>query len=850
MKKIDYSRRRTENMKITKIKDKIALIFLIAIFAAVAVPAGLSSQQEKNSKLKPLNKTLEQYDDEYSELDDAAARDTLDEKEIITITENARHYYLKALILIQRGDTASSAQYFEKALSELNSLVSYPGIEQDEGFSTLAQSIVDDYESFVQSIDEVDENSSLFIILKKLFLEVESLSTSSGAGGEDFANGSFAAKVISGEPPKVTIPLDDNEFVQRNIKFLTKKKAGVKFIKRCLQRSGKWFPLLKSVAKEEGLPEEIIYLAMIESALNPNAVSRAKAVGMWQFIRSTGMSYGLNKDASIWLDERRDPVKATRAAMIHLRDLYIELGDWHLALAAYNCGVHCVKRAIKRTKKNNPNFWDVRNRLPRETRNYVPSYIAVAKIIMNPQSYGFDLSKIEFEEEFVYDEHLISEPMSLEVAAKCAETTLDEIKELNPELVRDFTPPHDEGYRLRIPYGRKAKFIANYALLPEEAKQPWIAHVVQHRETLTKLANKYDVTAKEIADLNGLSSHRSRLRRGQTLRIPVAPKIDEIVEQAESGVEETSATVATNDVKTENKLVKSPKGETVQKEKVPEKSSESQVIAKNTEKPKIKNPEVPVNKNEKIIAKTVNRKTEPVYHKVRSGETLYSISKLYGIEISEIRALNDLEQWENDIKIGQELLISGGEVVLDASNKPIAPKIIKHKVKRGETLAKIADEYGVTIESIKKINRINRNRIYRGQILKIKTESGEALADATYARKTKIIHKVRRGETISSISAKYGVTESELKKWNPDEISGETIFRGSKLKIYSDVSPKGSSSSRPEDVNRLPKYYKVRSGETFVSIARKFGVPVESLLNKNSEIEPDELQIGQRIRIQ
>jgi membrane-bound lytic murein transglycosylase D len=253
-------------------------------------------------------------------------------------------------------------------------------------------------------------------------------------------------------------------------------------------------------------------MALIESGFNPNAYSWAHAAGPWQFISSTGRLYGLDRDW--WVDERRDPVKSTRAAARHLVDLYEEFHSWPLVLAAYNCGARRVKRAMQSAKTSD--FWKLK--LPRQTRNYVPLFMAATVIAKSPEAYGFS---IEYESPLEYDQVDITDCTDLRVAARCCGSTSDEIKNLNPELRRWCTPPNSSAYRLKIPKGTKARFQQKYALIPASEKISWQRHKIRKGETLSVIARYYGTSISAIKEANSLrSSHR--IIAGKHLLIPIA----------------------------------------------------------------------------------------------------------------------------------------------------------------------------------------------------------------------------------------------------------------------------------------------------------------------------------------
>ncbi|MCO5250003.1 MAG: LysM peptidoglycan-binding domain-containing protein [Candidatus Kapabacteria bacterium] len=764
----------------------------------VLIPKARQSSQKGDVRNDSTNTRI--FPDKYSDLDDQKGSRTIHKQsnEVTTTIEQSRQKYLQALILIQKRDTARAARYFEQALDKLNMISGSPGIDNNNDFTDLAQSIIDDYQNYIKNIDFVDESSSFFIIRDILATEI----------AEDIEPLEFNVPTLAGSktatpayptlpkaPTNVVIPLTDHPSVDKAISFMTKNR-GAKFFKNWLERSSKWFPMMKRYAREYDMPEEIIYLSMIESGLNPTIVSSASAVGLWQFIRSTGEMYNLNKDKSIFVDDRRDPDKATIAAMRHLKDLYNQFGDWHLAMAAYNCGPGCVSRAIRRTGGTKPNFWDVMDRLPRETRGYVPMYIATARMAMNPEAYGFDIDSLNFQEEYRYETYELNEAVSLQSVAQALGISLDEVQALNSELMKNCTPPDRLPYALKIPVGTKDRFAVNFAALTDEEKQPFMTHKVKSRETITKIAKNYGIKGSDIVAMNNLKSTKSKLKVGQELIIPV--------------INTPNTELASTSAQTSN----------------------------------------------------TGSSTNSATHKVKSGETLHSIAREYEMEVGEIRNLNNLSLDNDKITVGQILVInSSGQIASNQKSTQVNIEPIKtengtnyHKVRSGETLAQIADDYGVSIDQIRKINNIDRHKIYAGQNLKIPANgqiASNTNNEPTIATTTKpIVHKVSRGETLSTIAAKYRVTENQIKAWNPDEIRGSTVFANSKLTIHTSADAKGSSAAQTKNVKSSPKHYTIKRGDTLGAIARKFGVSVASLKAINKNIDERSLSIGRKIRIQ
>jgi hypothetical protein len=286
------------------------------------------------------------------------------------------------------------------------------------------------------------------------------------------------------------------------------------FFERALARSGKYRSMMAAILRNEGLPENLVYLALIESGFSPYAYSRAHALGPWQFIRGTALQYGLTINS--WLDERRDPVLSTRAAANYLKDLHEKFGEWFLAAAAYNAGEGRVGTAVQRSRTND--FWllrQERQHLKLETRDYVPKFVAAALIAQEPERYGFE--QISYEAPLEYVEVTVHQPMRLETVAHLANTQLDVIKELNPSLLRNFTPPTDGGFRLRLPVRSEPTFVAAYEQLPPSAMIKVSLHKVRKGELLERIAKKHHLTPSQLAKENGLKNWR--LRPGQELII-------------------------------------------------------------------------------------------------------------------------------------------------------------------------------------------------------------------------------------------------------------------------------------------------------------------------------------------
>lgn len=314
------------------------------------------------------------------------------------------------------------------------------------------------------------------------------------------------------ESRQYQIPMILNDSVENHLEYF--KTKGRDVFQKWLERSARYIPAMKDIFREKNLPEDLVYVAMIESGFNPYAVSWARAVGPWQFMPHTGKLYGLKIDW--WVDERKDPIKSTYAAAEHLKDLHNLFGSWPLALASYNAGAGKVQRAVLRTRSED--FWDLKasRYIRRETKNYIPKFMAATIIAKNPESYGFTTPPVD---PFSYDEVVITESTDLRLVAKCTGASYEAIKEMNPELKRWVTPPDETHYILRIPKGSRDLFLSNFALIPADQKIRWERHLVAKGETLSEIADRFNTTPEAIRDVNGLK--RNRVIPGKHLLIPL-----------------------------------------------------------------------------------------------------------------------------------------------------------------------------------------------------------------------------------------------------------------------------------------------------------------------------------------
>jgi membrane-bound lytic murein transglycosylase D len=317
------------------------------------------------------------------------------------------------------------------------------------------------------------------------------------------------------------LPLTVNDSVLQYLSFFTTTR-GRAIVSRGLDRAGRYDVMIRRVLKDEGVPQDLIYLAQAESAFLPQAVSRAGARGIWQFMPYRGEEYDLER--TYWVDDRSDPEKATRAAAHHMRDLYGMFGDWYLVMAAYNSGPLNVARAIERT--GYADFWELqkRNALPKQTQNYVPIILAMALVAKDPASYGVQVNPEKPAQiETVNLEHSIS----LQLVADASGADLDELRLLNPQLLRNVTP-NDSGFQLKLPAGSAKRFEENVQQVPQDKWTSWRLHPAEQGETLSDIARHYRVTVAAIETANHLEPHAT-VPSGFLLNVPTQPPVVRLV---------------------------------------------------------------------------------------------------------------------------------------------------------------------------------------------------------------------------------------------------------------------------------------------------------------------------------
>ena len=576
--------------------------------------------------------------------------------------------------------------------------------------------------------------------------------------------------------------IEYNQGLENIIKSFLKNRK--KSFERLMGTSEYYFPLFEEALAKQNVPLEIKYLAIVESALNPKAVSKMGATGLWQFMYQTGKQYGLKIDS--YVDERSDPLRASEAAAQYMTNMYKIFGDWDLVLASYNSGPGNVAKAIRRSG-GQQNYWNIRKNLPKETQGYVPAFLATMYIYEYHKEHGIVPNRASVKH-FATDTIMIKKQMTFKQISDLLDVPVAQLQVLNPSYKLNVIPfYHDENHYLRLPQEKIAVFASNEAQIyaytqyeSDKREKPFqiekalavkdtanytiqkIAlpktayYKVKRGDNLSMIASKYDVDVSDIKKWNKLKSNA--LAYGKSLKIVI-------------GADLTT-------------LKKEPKMELVPSEKI---SNNQRIVAS----------EVKANKDEKTKKTT---QQEPIisnasaFYVVQKGDNLGSIAKKYDVTVAEIQEWNHLSN--DNVQLGASLQVA--KKVSDSKEELVsAPerKDIEYVVLQGDNLGNIAKKFGASLTDLKQWNNLQDNTIGVGATLivakdEIVINTNKATVNS-FKKKTNITdsskkeaidYYVKKGDSLYSISKKYpGVTISDLKKWNG--IRNEELKPGMKLKI-------------------------------------------------------------------
>lgn len=644
------------------------------------------------------------------------------------------------------GDSEATEDLLGMALAHLATLVQQPGIMERSRFRETYRTLITEYERYYGTEPDslAMQHGDIFQIRTSMFAELETLERP------------LLEDVLMRDirPVGTQIAMTQNRLVEQSIAFLLRNPD--RHINNWMSRAETYFPMIEQILEEEGAPDELKYLAMIESGLNPSAKSWASAVGMWQFMAATGRAYDLQVNS--WVDDRMNPEKATRAAAQHMNDLHAMFGDWHLALAAYNTGPGNVRRAQRRSGKTT--FWDIYDYLPRETRNYVPMFIATSLVASNPEAFG--LAGVDAGPRYAYHYVPVEGMLAIGDIARMAGTTESTIRALNPELRRNTLPPSRSAFYVRVPYGTHDRFIAEYESLPAAARTTAVEHVVRRGDSLGRIGSQHGVSVASLMQANNLRS--TTIHPGNRLVIPVPA----YTSGKPPAAIETGSVLAVDYGSRSRRPI-------VVEELTPQRPTANQtpVVAARTSAPPTRTsstptaasptPEPAASTSSSSEASSEEADTRIVY-RVQRGDNLTTIARKYGVSVTQIRSWNNLRSTR--IQAGQSL------TMYTSSDAPEAPATITHVVRRGETLSGLASRYGVTVANIRSWNNLRTNNIRVNQRLTI-----------TPRNATPVTHRVVRGDTLIDLAQRYGVSVSQIRSLN--NLRSNTIRIGQNLRIRS-----------------------------------------------------------------
>jgi membrane-bound lytic murein transglycosylase D len=543
------------------------------------------------------------------------------------------------------------------------------------------------------------------------------------------------------------------------------------------------------------------------------------------------------------VDERDDPEKSTRAAARHLKDLYIEFGDWYLALAAYNSGPGRVSRAIERGGTRD--YWELSRKrlLPRQTRDYIPIILAFTYVSKNLDAY--DIGEIDYAPPLRYDSVTTRSEISLQLAADLAGASVSELRELNPALLRSATPPYD--YRLRLPEGSAERFRTELALIPVDERLKWRRHETEAGETAASLAKQFGADEAELLAVNGLEAG-AELEPGMRLTIPATNT--QLASYRSTG----SAGGLLEDGSGRYRIAS---GDTLGGIARRFSVSVAQLRSWNG----LPNSRIRAGRFLIVNAdggSAVSAGAAPDgNYRVRAGDTLGKIAQRFGTTVSRLQAWNSLSGTQ--INVGQSLRVPsvGGSAASStraSAGRQAAPSSGRYQIRSGDTLGGIADRFGVSISDLRNWNNLRGNRIVAGETLLVGAgappSASAAPASAAAASGSAIRYRIRSGDNLAVIAQRNGVSIDDLRKWNG--LRGSTIQAGKTMIVGygSSPSPAADTAASAPAVSSASgaSTYVVRSGDTLGVIAQRFGTTAADLRAWNG-LRSSRINVGQRLTV-
>ncbi len=671
----------------------------------------------------------------------------------------------------------------------------------------------------------------------------------------------------------LTQPLD-NRILQAISVFMG---PGHGYFSKWLNRKSRYEDIIRKKLDERDMPHDLMYLAMVESGFNPKAWSKASASGMWQFISGTGRRYGLMDDW--WYDPRRDPLLATDAALDYLDDLHEEFGDWHQAMAAYNCGEGRIRKY--REKDSAMSYWKMP--LPQETRFYVPKILAAMIIGHDPARYGFTLDHPELP--LAFDTATVHHCLSIGTIAKAAGTSEDSIISLNPALRRWCTPPNKTDYMVHVPLGSRELFFKNYELLDKSQLVNWHHHVVGKGENLSGIASRYRVSVAAIKATNKIKGNR--LHRGQSLLIPLAPGDSQ--KYAEADVPEAPARSkyqkGTYKVRSGDNLFDISRrfnltvsqlmaanhlraGTTIrpgQRLKLGSKSSgyaaddEPEVheapIAKADLLPMSKSEEAPVSKPGRAANAGGSSGSGGKFqiYSVAANDNLFSIALKLSVSEDNLRKWNGIHG--NRILAGQRLKYLSAKSKSESDDSESSDPVAAHATGTSRVVAAgFAPAGGPTVVASTQIS-VNPSAEVPAKhgsspvnVASAATASKPASPHANVSGRK--FHLIKPGENLYQIARQYGTDFKNLMEINGLE-DGAQIFPGDSLLVSGGNGKEAANPAKAASAKEKPEekeYYVVKSGDSLWDISVKYRSTVQRIKELNGRL-PSVLKPGTRIRV-
>lgn len=622
------------------------------------------------------------------------------------------------------------------------------------------------------------------------------------------------------------MPELDSPLVDRWVAYYTKDPA---YIQRMTSRAGQYLYHIVEDVEARNMPTELALLPFVESAFQPEALSRVKAAGLWQFMPATGNDYALAQN--LWRDDRQDVLESTRAALDYFNYLYGLFNDWQLALAAYNWGEGSVQRAIARAKRSGKPADYAHLRMPKETANYVPKLMAIKRIITNPERYGIELPDVGNEPFFIR----ITKPRDIDVktAAELAGMPLNEFRVLNPSYKLPVIVAAHNNVML-LPADKVDYFVDNLASWMDSG-QPlsrWSTYRLKEGETLATVAAQSGMTESELRKVNGIPAGRRVLPNSTLLVLAGAD------EQVDISAEEADARLRLSPLTTWRRVTyRVRSGDTLTSIARRWHITTKSIVTAN----RLRSDRLRAGQRLVLTVPNVQRASIPaasssgsasgrhVIHTVRSGDTLDAIARRYGVTVASLRMTNRLEG--NIIRAGQRLRIPS-----DAAKES---DTVIYTVKSGDTLSTVAERYNVSVTKLKRANRLTSNMLRVGDRLEIPS-ADRVERNVKPAPETRV-HVVRSGDTLSEIGERYGVSVSKLRSANG--LRGNNLRIGQRL-----VIPATASKVEKAQTVRQATTYRVRSGDTLIAIARRHHTTVSALQRANG-LKGSALRVGQELRI-